>query len=157
MNSNEQYISECSRCGECCRKGGPALHVEDIRLVEKGWIALECLYTIRAGERAFDNVRERLENTTGDIIKIKGRPGSRTCIFLDEKNNDCTIHENRPVECRALKCWDTREIERIYSRNRLARKDLVSNIEGLWGLVEEHQAQCGYDRIMSLMKNLISS
>ena len=39
------------------------------------------------------------------------------------------------------------EIEKIYAKNRLTRKDLISSIEGLWDLVEEHQNQCGYDML----------
>lgn len=139
--------TECRRCGTCCKKGGPSFHLEDKVLVENGIILSKHLYTIRKGELSFDNVKGCILPASSDIIKIKGRKGSWTCVFFDGKNNECTIYDTRPMECRVLKCWDTREIEKIYAKNRLTRKDLISSIEGLWDLVEEHQNQCGYDML----------
>jgi len=139
--------TECRRCGTCCKKGGPSFHLEDKVLVENGIILSKHLYTIRIGELSFDNVKGCILPASSDIIKIKGRKGSWTCVFFDGKNNECTIYDTRPMECRVLKCWDTREIEKIYAKNRLTRKDLISSIEGLWDLVEEHQNQCGYDML----------
>lgn len=139
--------TECRRCGTCCKKGGPSFHLEDKVLVENGIILSKHLYTIRKGELSFDNVKGCILPASSDIIKIKGRKGSWTCIFFDEKNNECTIYDDRPMECRVLKCWDTREIEKLYAKNRLTRKDLISSIEGLWDLVEGHQNQCGYDML----------
>ena len=140
-------ITECSRCGTCCKKGGPSFHLEDKVLIEKGIILSKYLYTIREGELCYDNVKESILPAASDIIKIKGQKDSVTCIFFNEKENECTIYDNRPVECRALKCWDTREIERIYSKNRLTRKDLISTIEGLWNLIEDHQRRCSYEAL----------
>ena len=141
----DRTTTECRRCGTCCKIGGPSFHIEDKVLVEKGIILSKHLYTIRKGERSFDNVKGCILPASTDIIKIKGRKGSWTCVFFDEKNNECTIYDTRPMECRVLKCWDTREIEKIYAKNRLTRKDLISSIEGLWDLVEDHQKQCAYD------------
>ncbi|MBW2711306.1 MAG: YkgJ family cysteine cluster protein [Deltaproteobacteria bacterium] len=143
----DRTITECRRCGTCCKKGGPSFHIEDKVLVEKGIILSRHLYTIRKGELSFDNVKECILPASTEIIKIKGRKGSWTCVFFDEKNNECTIYDTRPMECRVLKCWDTREIEKIYAKNRLTRKDLISSIEGLWDLVEDHQKQCAYDML----------
>ena len=137
--------TKCRRCGTCCKKGGPCFHLEDKGLIENGVILSKHLYTIRKGEPSFDNVKGSLSPAATDIIKIKGRNGSWTCVFFDEKNTECTIYDTRPLECRVLKCWDTREIEKIYAEDRLTRKDLISDIEGLWDLVEGHQKQCGYD------------
>ncbi|OEU61355.1 MAG: hypothetical protein BA867_12570 [Desulfobacterales bacterium S5133MH16] len=142
-----KVITECIRCGTCCKKGGPSFHLEDKVLIEKGIILSKYLYTIREGELCYDNVKESILPAASDIIKIKGQKDSVTCIFFNEKENECTIYDNRPLECRALKCWDTREIERIYSKNRLTRKDLISTIEGLWDLVEDHQRRCSYETL----------
>jgi Fe-S-cluster containining protein len=133
-------ISSCRRCGTCCKKGGPAFHHQDRNLIETGIILLKDLYTIRKGERARDNVKGGLFSVPSDIIKIKSN-GQGACVFFDG-NGTCTIYENRPSECRALKCWDTREIEAMYSENRLTREDLLSGIDGLWDLIEEHQSRC---------------
>jgi Fe-S-cluster containining protein len=140
-------IRECRRCGTCCKKGGPCFHLEDKILIEKGIILSKYLYTVREYELCYDNVRESILPAASDIIKIKGQKNSLACIFFNEKENECTIYDNRPLECRALKCWDTREIEKIYSKNRLTRKDLLSNVEGLWDLVEDHQKQCSYEKL----------
>ncbi|MEJ2731746.1 MAG: YkgJ family cysteine cluster protein [Deltaproteobacteria bacterium] len=149
-------ISECRRCGTCCRKGGPSFHYADKALIEKGVIHSKYLYTIRKGEVAYDNVRQCLETVGSDVIKLKGKGRSRACIFFDEKQNACTIYDNRPIECRALKCWDTKAIEDLYAQNRLKREDLIADIEGLWGLVKDHQARCSYESIHKLVDTINS-
>ena len=68
-------------------------------------------------------------------------------MLFNEKDKGCTIYEDRPLECRVLKCWDTGEIKRVYAKNRLTRKDLISSIEGLWELVEGHQGRCSYNML----------
>ena len=146
----------CARCGTCCRKGGPSFHQADKELIEKGVISSSQLYTLRAGELAHDNVKQAIRPVDSDIIKIKGKNDTWICCFLNEPDNTCTIYENRPLECRVLQCWDTQEIERIYAENRLTRKDLISEIEGLWGLIEDHQHRCDYRIIGNLVKALDS-
>jgi len=147
---SDMPISECQCCGTCCKKGGPSFHHEDRRLIEQGSIPLKYLYTIRKGELARDNVRDRLLPVDSDIIKIRGRNASWTCAFLDEQTCRCTIYEDRPIECRVLKCWDTRDIERIYAQNRLTREDLLSGVAGLWEVIEEHASLCDYEKIGQL-------
>ncbi len=150
----ETSISECTRCGACCEKGGPCFHQEDRMLIEKGVIPSKYLYTIRKGELAHDNVKGCLKPVDSDIIKIKGKEDSWICIFFDEIKKGCTIYDDRPLECRALKCWDTRELEQIYANTRLTRKDLVAEVKGLWGLIQDHQARCDYSKIQRLIKDL---
>ena len=144
----------CRRCGTCCKKGGPSFHIEDKMLIEKGIIPSKYIYTIRKGERCYDNIKECFPPASSDILKLKGVKGSRTCVFFNEKDNACTIYDNRPMECRILKCWDTGKIKRIYAKNRLTRKDLISSIEGLWELVEEHQERCSYSMLKSFIDAL---
>lgn len=140
----------CGQCGTCCRKGGPSFHLEDQAIIDNGLIQAKDLFTIRAGEPAHENVQGHFQLVETDIIKIKGKKGGWECIFLDHDTHQCTIYPNRPVECRALQCWDTREIEAIYRRSRLTRKDLLQNIAGLWELVEDHQHRCDYRIILCL-------
>ena len=130
------------RCGICCRKGGPGLHLEDRELVATGRICLDQLYTIRAGETVYDNVQEKLHRTSHDIIKIKSRPGRAECVWLNPAGNGCDHYDDRPLECRVLNCRDTDEIELVYSRKRLVRKDLVGEVQGLWNLICDHQDRC---------------
>ncbi|UCD89078.1 MAG: YkgJ family cysteine cluster protein [Desulfobacterales bacterium] len=153
-NRSAAEISECIRCGTCCKKGGPSLHHEDTVLIEKGLILSKYLFTIREGEMSYDNVTGQLIPASSDIIKIKGRKGSLTCVFFNEPESACTIYDKRPLECRILECWDTREIERVYAKTRLTRKHLVSTIAGLWDLIDDHQARCSYEKINRLLKML---
>jgi Fe-S-cluster containining protein len=153
----ETTVSECIRCGTCCEKGGPCFHIEDRMLIEKGKIPAKYLYTIRKGELAHDNVKGCLTPVDSDILKIKGKKDSWTCIFFDEEKKGCTIYDDRPLECRALKCWDTRELEQIYANTRLTRTDLVSEVKGLWELIKEHQACCDYKKIQPLIEDLAGS
>lgn len=152
--STGEGAGECARCGTCCRKGGPSFHHADKELIEKGLIPSSHLYTIREGELAHDNVRQAIRPVDSDIIKIKGKDDTWICRFLNEADNTCTIYTNRPLECRVLQCWDTREIERIYAENRLTREDLISEIEGLWSLVVDHQKRCDYRIIGKLVKTI---
>ncbi len=153
---NGKAVATCRRCGTCCKKGGPSFHQADKALIETGVIPSGCLYTIRKGEMAYDNVRQCLEPAESDIIKIKGRGTSWTCLFFDDAQTACTIYEDRPIECRALKCWDTAELEALYTQKRLKREDLLADIEGLWDLIKDHQERCNYDTIHTLLKTLNS-
>jgi Fe-S-cluster containining protein len=142
---------ECRRCGTCCQKGGPALHIADQALVESGKIALKHLLTIRQGEPAYDNVSGTIAPAVTDIIKVNTRRNSASqCVFYDPRLKQCRIYDNRPSECHALNCRDTRKIERIYSTQRLTRRHLLSKVEGLWDLVRDHQERCDYGFISEL-------
>ncbi len=149
---HKAHITECIRCGTCCKKGGPSFHLADKHLIDKGIILAKYLFTMRKGELAYDNVRQELLPLSSELIKIKGKNDSNTCIFFNEGEKKCEIYKNRPVECNALKCWDTRKIEKIYSINRLTRKDLLLDIEGLWELVIDHQVRCSYEKIKEMLK-----
>lgn len=144
----------CAQCGTCCRKNGPALHMEDLHLVEKGIVPLRDLYTIRAGEPARNNVREIVTEVSADIIKIKGKNKAWTCSYFEDRQNICGIYTHRPVECRALKCWDTREIEALYEKNRLDRGTLLRDKPEFRALVEDHQERCDYVRLKRLIDEL---
>ena len=144
----------CLRCGTCCEKGGPCFHQEDRLLIEEGQIFSKYLYTIRKGEYAYDNVKVCLVPASSDIIKIKGQKGGWTCLFFDAGEKACSIYNDRPLECRTLKCWDTDALEQIYTRNRLTREDLMSQVKGLWDLVAFHQGRCDYERIKKLISDL---
>lgn len=155
-HKNEAVSSSrtCRRCGTCCRKGGPALHRQDSRLIEDGRIPAEALYTIRPGEPVQDNVAGRPSFADGDIIKIKGGGEDWCCRFLEKATNRCTIYDHRPAECRALQCWDIRAIEALYERERLTRRDLLQGVEGLWDLIEDHERRCNYRRLRDLAGRL---
>jgi len=145
-------LTECKRCGTCCKKGGPSFHVEDATLINDGFIPAGHIYTIREGEPVYDNMTGRITFAPSDIIKIKGQKNSWTCFFYDETEKRCGVYEYRPLECRLLKCWDTREIEQVFGKNLLTRKDIISTVEGLWELIIEHDQRCSYKEITGLIK-----
>jgi len=144
----------CRRCGTCCRKGGPALHMADIALVKTGAIALDSLFTIRAGERVHDNVCGRVVPLKTEIVKIRGRANSWSCLFYDSSTCGCRIYDQRPLECRALACWNTSELVHIYKRHRITRKDLIGNIRDLWDLVQTHESRCAYEKLSGLISQI---
>ncbi|MGD9973770.1 MAG: YkgJ family cysteine cluster protein [Desulfatirhabdiaceae bacterium] len=153
---NGQTISTCRRCGACCRKGGPSLHHADRFLVESGVIPLADLWTIRVGELVHDPVTGAVYATEQEIVKITGRGNRRTCLYYDEAENACDIYENRPIECRLLKCWDTRDIEKAYARDRLDRKAVLSSIAGMWDLIGTHEIRCSVIRYIELSQQMKS-
>jgi Fe-S-cluster containining protein len=152
---NAPSLTQCRRCGTCCRKGGPALHIEDQPLVDTGKIALKQLLTIRQGEPAFDNVADRIAPAVTDIIIFKAAQGTPSqCFFYNHQDKGCRIYDHRPLECKALHCWDAAEIETIYNTRRLTRRHLLANVEGLWELVVDHQQCCDYGHIADLAANI---
>jgi len=152
MENNTQ--DQCRRCGACCEKGGPTLHLEDRPLVESGKIPLKDLFTIRKGEMVLEPMQKEPVPASEELVKIKGRGGSWCCRYLEEEGCACRIYEDRPVECRAQKCWDSAEIEAIYAKGRIGRKDLVAGLSGIWELVEEHEKRCSYPQLASLAEQL---
>ena len=113
--------------------------------MDSGRIPARCLFTIRRGELARDNVKGTLAPLTAEVIKIKGQTGRWTCLFYDSQAKGCGIYDHRPVECRALNCRDTRRIAEIYETDRLTRQDLLSEVQGLWELIEDHEQHCCYE------------
>lgn len=146
--------TQCKRCGTCCLKGGPALHIQDISLVTQGILLKKHLYTLRKGELVRDNVAGTLIPLESEIIKLKGQGDSWTCIFFNNKTKTCGIYKNRPVECEALKCWDTKNIEKLYNKDRLTRKDLIPQKSWLWDMIQEHEDRCSYLKINELRSDM---
>ena len=91
-----------------------ALHGEDIKYIDSGVIPLTSLYTIRKDELANDNIKGGLICIPSEIVKIKSMPDDKTCMYFDDANKSCEIYDGRPLECRAMECWNTKKIENIY-------------------------------------------
>lgn len=154
MDTKAPQIS-CRRCGTCCRKGGPALHLEDRYLVWEGKIPLKDLFTIRKGEPAYDNIAETLAPAPSDILKIKPVAADGTaCVYFQHDQKGCAIYAHRPWECRTLACWKPQPLIDQYQLKRLTRRHLLSTIEGLWDLVCDHQKKCDYREIARLAAGL---
>ena len=128
--------------------------MEDRRLIDDGIIPGSHLFTIRKGEPALENIKHRLISVETDIIKIKGKPGRWECRYYDSRTRQCSIYSERPEECRVLACWDTRPIEAVYTTRHLTRKDLLSDVQGIWELIEDHQRRCDYATILGLHERI---
>ena len=121
---SDKKIESCIRRGICCERGGPTLHSEDRIFLQKGVLRPTHLFTLRAGELAYHPLEERLIELSDEMIKIKSMDGSSTCTFYDAEQKACAIYEDRPLECRAFKCWDTAEVEGLFMKDLLSRLDL---------------------------------
>ncbi len=143
---------ECKRCGTCCKKGGPCLHSEDRVLLVKGVLGPPDLVTYRAGEMALNPLSKELVCLKSEMIKIRG-DDQGTCIFFRYADNSCTIYENRPLECRRLKCWDTRDIEGLFLNDTLMRMDLIPEDSLLSELIKAYEITYSISSIWQLCRD----
>lgn len=102
----------------------------------------------------FNNIKETMLVLPEEIIKIKGRDKEWTCMFYDDEHNACTIYEHRPIECRLLKCWDTRELEGIFMKRLLQRSHLIAPQDGILQIMGAHEKRCSYARLRRLVEEL---
>jgi Fe-S-cluster containining protein len=125
--------------------------MQDLPLVKNGWLPKKSLYTIRKGERVRDNIRNTLSVTEQEMIKVREKGGSGGgCQFYDEDTQACRIYLRRPLQCAALKCWDTVDFMRVFEGPRLAREALIGD-ETLLGLLKAHEERCSY----ALLENTV--
>ena len=150
-------ITECQRCGTCCQKGGPALHLSDKALIDEGIIPANCLYTLRKGELARDPFSEKLTELNSELIKIRGQSDKWTCTYFETESSQCRIYSHRPVECRALQCWDTAEFVKTYKGEHLTRQHLLEDMAGLWDVIVDHEERCAYTKIKQWVSRLVGN
>ena len=145
--------THCIRCGECCLGSSPTLQIVDVSLVYDRFIERGNLYTIRLGELVRDNIRGELRVTDKEIIKIKEKEKNRGCIYYDEKAKACTIYEYRPIQCKALACWDESEFMRVYARPKVDRRDIIRD-KIVLGLMNEHNKRCSYSELDKCVRKI---
>jgi Fe-S-cluster containining protein len=140
---------ECKRCGTCCEKGGPVLHLQDLDFLQNGIVSLEQLLVIRKGELAFNPFNEQVEPAPVEMLKLAGEGTSWECPF--HRNEDglssCLIHADRPLECRLLKCWDTAAIEKVTFKDCLSRFDLIGTDHDIRSELVKHENECSYQKL----------
>eukprot|EP00828_Plagiopyla_frontata_P003292 TRINITY_DN10943_c0_g1_i3.p3 TRINITY_DN10943_c0_g1~~TRINITY_DN10943_c0_g1_i3.p3 ORF type:complete len:312 (-),score=78.14 TRINITY_DN10943_c0_g1_i3:1013-1948(-) len=151
QNTNDSK-ARCDRCGVCCRQGGPALHVQDLPLIQDGTIQLADIVTLRPGERVYDQPAQQLLKLDSEILKIKGRDNTWTCLFFSPEGNACGIYETRPVECDLLFCKDTAPLAAMYEKDRLTRSDILPEGHPLLDLIAEHGSRCAPDLVEETAK-----
>jgi len=136
-------------------KGGPVLHRDDLPLFEKKILSQDNLVVIRQGEPAYNPIKEIVEPAPSEMVKIGGKGANWECIFYDPSRSTCTIHPNRPVECRLLKCWDIDDIKDISGKYCLTRYDLIPEGDPLVEYIEEHEKRCCYPTTTLLLDQLL--
>ncbi len=129
------------------------MQIADVSLVYDGFIERGNLYTIRLGELVRDNIRGELKVTDKEIIKIKEKEKNRGCIYYDEKAKACTIYEYRPIQCKALACWDESEFMRVYARPKVDRRDIIRD-KIVLGLMNEHNKRCSYSELDKCVRKI---
>jgi len=143
----------CKKCGNCCKQGGPALHLQDLDLVRKGKIPMSSLITIRKGELAHNPLSDKVQPTGIELVKIVGTGRNWDCCFYDHEAG-CTIYADRPQACKALKCWDTEEILRLVEKETLSRFDILLEDDPLIAVIEEHERICPCDDLGFILENI---
>lgn len=84
---------KCTGCGKCCT-GSP------------GYVFLSPADLLRLAEHFSLSSEEFAANYTykvDDKISLIDRPGTSACIFL--KENQCSVYEARPTQCRTFPWW----------------------------------------------------
>jgi len=145
----------CRRCGTCCLLHPPALHRDDAPLYHEGTLHKGHLVTTRKGEWVYDNVQDALMILKSEMIRIRPSQGQKGCLFLDRETASCQIYDHRPVECRAMKCWDLREIIELYPQDRLTRRDLIPADSALGQIMAEHESLCDYGQAARICEGLL--
>ncbi|WP_420265862.1 YkgJ family cysteine cluster protein [Candidatus Magnetominusculus dajiuhuensis] len=146
--------AECSRCGQCCVKGSPTLHLGDSQLLKDGTLNYKDLFTIREGELVYNNMDDEFITIDCELIKIREKAGCRTCFFHSEDASSCDIYENRPVQCRAYECWDTEKFMTAFTEDKLTRAELLKGQPSLIEIVNAHDLKCSYKNLEGLFSEI---
>ena len=147
-------MSSCTRCGACCRDGGPALHHQDLGLLAadpggvRPFLDISDLVTLRAGEPVRDQpAGEAAAQGTlldDELVKIRGQgEADWTCVFYDPRHSACVRHPWRPWECRLQDCRNPEPLRAGYAQGRVTRQDILTPGGRLAALASMHEAQCG--------------
>ncbi len=158
MNKPGEIQTQCLRCGSCCRKNGPVLHLGDLKLIREKILLPGDLVALRKGEPALDNIAGRPVLLTRELIKVRGKnQNSWACPFHDPQSNLCLIHQHRPLQCRLLECWNTREITAAYDKNTLSRNDVFSRGSAMEEIVAVHEQKCPVEAFTDLLRQDMDS
>jgi Fe-S-cluster containining protein len=136
----------CIGCGTCCTVGSPTLLKDDFAIFDKEVLKPEHLITMRKGEKAFDPNSEAVITIDDEMIKLREKEGTKTCIFYDEIHRNCSIYESRPVQCRKQECWDAQS-NKYDSGIPMSREDLLKPVSSLWEVISRHEEKCSHSQL----------
>jgi Fe-S-cluster containining protein len=142
-----EVLPQCVRCGECCRKGSPSLHEEDLELLQEGRIPWGQLVTLREGEPAYSPFDEKPFLLPSECIKIRDKAGANGCVFFDDQTDQCSIYSHRPVQCRAQACWDPKPARELAKLPYLTRSRIFADVELVRDILAEYDQRCAFRRL----------
>jgi Fe-S-cluster containining protein len=151
---SQEVLPYCVRCGDCCRKSSPTLHLEDLELLQNNRIPWNLLDTLRRGEPVQSPFEEKLFFLLDERIKIREKDGSQECVLLDGNGSGCLIYDNRPLQCRAQACWDEEPAKQLSKQAYLTRRDIFQDVELLLELIAEHDQRCSFDQLQGAFQQL---
>ena len=155
QKKEQDFQGQCRRCGTCCTQSPPALHAQDLVLYEDQVLGKEHLLTLRTGELVLDNIQQKVLSLEQEMVRLQSRAHSKTCIFYEQSRHSCKIYSKRPLECRALECWNTGKIHKVYQLPRLKRWDMVAKNSALGSIMQEHENKCPLTRIKTLVQEVL--
>lgn len=117
------------------------MHIQDLELIQSGKIPISSLITIRKGELVHNPLAGKIQPVSVELVKIVGTGRHWDCCYYDE-NKGCTVYDDRPYACRALKCWDTTEILDLVEKDTLSRLDILDKDDPLIPVIIEHERLC---------------
>ncbi len=157
LETLEQIAPTCVQCGQCCRKSSPTLHRQDVELVRAEKIPVSNLVTLRKGEPVTSPFSNTPFYLPEECIKIREKPGTTECVFLDSETNLCSIYQNRPYQCQVQACWDTSGIKQLTSKTILTRNHLFSGVDTLIEIMDDHDRRCRFELLREAFDDLKES
>ncbi len=158
MKQKNRPQNTCLKCGACCRKNGPVLHLQDLELIRKNILTSGNLVLLRKGEPAMDNIADKPVLLEKELIKIRGKsPASWACVFHDSATMLCLIHNDRPMQCKTLECWEPGKITALYSRDTLTRKEVLVSGSAMAEITAMHEEKCPVEQFAGLIRMEIMS
>ncbi len=155
--ASRTILPACVQCGECCRMGSPTLHLEDLVLLRSGKIPWDQLITLRKGEPAHSPFDGKPFVLPQERIKVREKDGLRECVFLISQIERCSIHVDRPVQCRAQACWDPIPARDTAEEPFLLREHIFEGADLLLEIIAEHETRCGFAALSDAFEELSRS
>jgi Fe-S-cluster containining protein len=146
----------CIKCGTCCTIGSPTLLKSDFELFDKGVLKPTHLVTLRKGEKAYDPKSEEVIIIDDEMIKLREKDGTKTCIFYDPTDQNCSIYQFRPVQCRKQECWDAQRKTDV-AGVPLSREDLLKPVSSLWDVISRHEERCSHAQLQRSVARLAAT
>ena len=143
----------CVRCGECCLRGSPSLHLEDAELLERGLISARQLYTLRRGEMVSLNIDRGIGVLPEELVKIKEDSETGYCLFYSKEQHSCLVYDHRPLQCRVQACWNPENSENIWRQEKLTRRAILTD-EDVLEILEVYDERCDPEKLDAAFKQV---